>query len=201
MLGDIYRCSAVWEAPGADGKMVFTAHFKTQEVQTPIGDFEEATEIAVEAFTTIDLLYLPFISDTFTLEEINVIGISNPLIGVTNPIGATGALAGDTLPLRSAPVAKLTTGLRGRSYNGRMFLLAPLESQQNGGTLTTAYQNALQVFIGGYRRFSQGASGNVYDMAIYSEVLSTAQGQPVANFVANWAVNNTLGSQRGRQRV
>ena len=200
-LGDVYRASAIFEVPGADGKMVFTSHFRTEVVNTVLTDFQEAADIAIEAASTIETFYMPFVSDQFIFEEVKVIGISNPLVGVSQVSNTAGSDTDDYVALRSAPVARLKTGIRGRSYNGRMFLLPCGEAQQNGGTMISSYVTSLTTFIAAYRRLSQQPSTNVYDMVIYSKKLSDASMTVVSNLVANWLVNDTMGSLRGRQTV
>lgn len=200
-LGDVYRVSSIFEVPGADGKCVFTNHFETVTVNSVISDVAEAQDIATEAVDTIDTLYMPFVSDQFVFEGVKVIGISNPLVGVELAAATAGSDTDDYVSVRSAPIVYYSTGLRGRSYNGRNFLLPCGEAQQNGGTMIASYLSSLLAFITGYRRLSQQPSTNVYDMTIYSKKLSDQSMTVVSNLVTGWGIRDTMGSLRGRQTV
>lgn len=180
--------------------LMFNCHHRTVTVNTVLTDQEEALDIAQELVDTIISTYIPLLGDAITFQEVETIGISNPLVTATIIADTAGALAEQLVSLRSAPVIKLGTGLRGRSYNGRMFFMPPTEQQQSGGVLGATPQANIQLVVTAIRRLSTQPSTNVYDMTVYSPTL-TGEGPVVDNLVTVWSTNNTLGSQRGRQTV
>ena len=200
-LNDVYKCSWIFTAPGADDEMVVTAHYRTIDVVTPGSGQDEAFEIAQEARLDCENTYLSIITPDITFERTGVIGITDPLVTSTSASGLPGVAVGDVMAYRNAPVVKLLSGLRGRTYNGRQFWMAPPESAQNAGVLTTSYTDTLRIFVNGLVVFNNVPSGNSYRMTIYSRKLTLQTGSIVDNLVTQVATNSVLGTQRSRQKV
>lgn len=200
-LNDVYRASAIFTHPQGDGDLVFTRHYRTTTVATVVSGVVEAQEIATEYVNNVETQYLPHLPEDYTFVEMNVIGITDPTVTTTLASGLPGLIDGDAVAIRSAPVIKLGTGLRGRSFNGRMFLMAPPEANQDGGVITPAYVTLLEGFLGFILRLSVTVSNNIYDSTIYSPTLSLAQETIVDTLITTQIVNSTMGSQRGRQKV
>lgn len=200
-VNDVYRASAIFTSPTADGEMVFTTHFRTVTVNTVISRQQEGQEIADECRDTIDSLYLQEIGADITFQQVNVIGITDSTVGAVATSQSPGTAVGDSMAMRNAPVVKLLTGLRGRSYNGRIYLMPPPESVNAGGVLLASYVTDLETFVTGYRRLSQQPSTNIYDMTIYSPTLSGPSGPIIDNLVETIICNPQLGSLRSRQKV
>lgn len=200
-VNEIYKASVIFSAPGADGDMVYNLHYRTTEVNSPISNSAEGLEIAQEVADITDDLYLPSLADAFTFERVDVIGITDPLVGQTVVVNLPGESANEVLPFRSAPVVKLLTGIRGRSFRGRVFLMAPAENQQDGGVLGGGTITAIDTYIADLNQLNQQPSTNVYRLTIYSETLSSPPTTFIDNLVATRLVNPTLGSQRRRQEV
>lgn len=200
-VNDIYRASCIFGAVGADGDLVFTVHYRTTNVTTPISRQAEAQEIADELGGNVETVYMPLLPSEITFDKVDVIGITDDTVIASYGSGAVGTDAGQPVPLRSAPVIKLQTGLRGRSFNGRMFLMPPSESQQDGGVLAGNYIAALALFQATIQRISLQPSGNIYDQTIYSRTKSNPPVEYIDNLVSTAIVNPTMGGQRGRQKV
>lgn len=200
-IDDVYKCSWIFTAPGADDEMVVTAHYRTIDVVNPISGSDEAFEIAQEARIDTENLYRSLITTNVTFVRTDVIGITDPLVTSTSASGLAGTAIGDTMAFRNAPVVKLLSGLRGRNYNGRQFWMAPPESAQNSGVLTVQYQGDIESFVNSLVVFNNVPSGNTYRMTVYSRTLSALQGVIVDSIVTQVVVNSVLGSQRSRQRV
>lgn len=199
-VNEIYRASFEFTNPSADGSLFTTAHYRTSAVSTPISNSAEGQEIADDLVADVVADYLDLIEDTFTFVGVNVIGITDPLVGVSASSGSPGLLTTESLSMRSAPVVKLLTGIRGRSFRGRMFLMAPTEANQDGGVMGSAYITDLDTFMASIEVLV-GASSNVYRQTIYSPTLSTPPTIFIDNLVTEAVVNPTLGSQRSRQTV
>lgn len=199
-VNDVYKATAFFTAPTAEGEMTFNVHYRTVTVNTPEGDGQEALDIADRFRAMIELNYLLFIPTEVVFERVTVVGVTNPLIGVEQISGNTGGGGVNPLSYRSAPVVKLRSGLRGRSYNGRIYLLCPDESQQTGGTMLTTYVASLATFVESIRLLTGIVSLNEFQATIYSPTLS--EGGPIIdNIVESFVINPRLGSQRSRQSV
>lgn len=200
-VNNIYRASFEFTNAAATGPMFFTAHYRTTNVASPISDAAEGQEIADELRDNGNTSYVNIISTTFTFVGVNVIGINKPLVGTSAASGLAGLLSSEALPMRSSPVVKLLTGLRGRSFRGRMFLMAPPETEQASGVLIGSYVSVIENFFGTIQRLSLGASGNIYDQTIFSPTLSNPPTTFIDNLVSASVVNTVMGSQRSRQEV
>lgn len=200
-VNEVYRASMIFNDPLASGDIVVTSHYRTSSVIVPISNPAEALEIAVEVVGAVNNDLLGLLSTTMTFTEVNVIGITDPFVGVTQVAGGTGSATGEALPMRSSPVVRLNTELRGRSFQGRMFLPTPTEINQAGGVLVPAYITAANIFIAAMQILTGATSGNTYRQTVYSRTLSTPPTIVVDNLVISSTLNATMGSQRRRQTV
>lgn len=199
-VNDVYKTTAVFSAPDADGEMVFNMHHRTETVNNPISDLEEAQEIAAAFRSSLELNYLLLIPNSITLVRVDTIGLTNPTIGVSDASGNAGGGGVNPMSYRSAPVAKLSSGLRGRSFNGRIYLMTCDESQQTGGVMLPSYRTSLETAVTLMVVLTGLTSTNVYRGTIYSPTL-TGEGPIVDNIIQTTTVNPRLGTQRSRQDV
>ncbi len=200
-LNDVYRTSNIFTHPEGDGELIFTRHYRTTTVNTMVSGVLEATDIATELLNNIEVTYLPTLAATFTFVETVVIGITDPTVQFSLASGFPGQAGTEAVALRSAPVVKLGTGLRGRSFNGRMFLMAVTEDRQTGGVLSAPAIAEIDSLMGFIRRLSINVNNNVYDSTIFSLTLSTPPAIIVDTLINSEITNATMGSQRGRQVV
>lgn len=198
-LNDVYRVSAVFDAAGADGDLVFTNHYRVAIDNQGFSGAQEADELAQKYSNVLTSEYMQEITTAFILNEVNVIGVTDPTVIHSRSVVVSGSASGDSCPLRTAPVASLKSGLRGRSFNGRMFLMPPPESVQAGGVMIASYVADLELVVFNLRILEASLGSNEYAMVIYSRKLSEEQQTVVTTDVATSLVRTTLGSQRGRQ--
>lgn len=199
-VNDVYKATAYFDAPTSSGEMTFNVHYRTVTVNTPEGDSQEALDIANAFRANIELNYLTFIPTEVILQRVTVVGVTNPLIGVEQVSGNNGAGGVNPLPYRAAPVVKFKSGLRGRSYNGRIYLIACDESQQTGGSMLASYIQSLGTFVESIRVLTGIVSLNEFQATIYSPTL-TGAGPIIDNIVESFTINPRLGTQRSRQDV
>jgi len=198
---DVYQVDVIFNHPLADGEMAIIYHYRLSSVETPRTEQELGDDL-VELFDgEFALEYMANVGEDFTLVRLDWFNVSNPIFGGTRAVNLAGSQMGDNVALRSAPVIKKLTGMRGRSFRGRNFYMAPPEASQNDGQITPTYQGALQVLVDSIRTLRFGIiNQNVYNMTVFSPTLTEAAGGVVVdNLVTNQVVQRTMGSQRGRQ--
>lgn len=200
-LNDVYKATYVFNAERADGEMVFNLHYRTVVPPSGLTPSEEAQEIARLSGDFLETNYLPLLSTNITFDEVRVVGVSEPTVGIARAYGDPGLVVDQSVPLRSAPVASLKTGLRGRNFNGRIFLIAPNEADVNAGQLTPAAEAALLTMVDSLKSLADLGTGSEYGMTVYSPTLSGDSGLVVNNLVTDVIIRTTLGSQRSRQTV
>jgi hypothetical protein len=153
----------------------------------------------VEAGIAADLLTQ--LSAGISLDTLDCFVVNSDTDFAASAPALNGSLLGEIVPHRSAPVVTKTTGLRGRSFRGRMFLPSPIEGQQNGGVMTGAHVANLQTFVDNLRIVDDGA-GNFFRMTVYSPTLSDpGMSVFIDNLINVLIVRPVLGSLRGRQDV
>lgn len=153
----------------------------------------EALNDAVVA--QLELLYLPIISSDFILTQIDIFNHNQPTFGATFPLGTAGGSAGESVALRSAPVVSKRTELRGRSFRGRMFLMAPLEADQSNGVLTGTYRTEIDTFMATLLSVTDATTGLVFNANVWSETLLTS------TQISSFLLRRTMGGQRKRQKA
>lgn len=200
-IGDVFRTSSEFFAGGGDGNMVYTLHYRvTAETGAP-SSFENCTDLAIALKDQTELSYLPILSDRITFEGVECVGITDPQAGAQAPSGLQGVQGEEVVSLRSAPVVSLKTGLRGRSFNGRIYLMPPRETQQASGELLATALQDFQNYFTDIREVTGPLFGSTFDVTVYSRKLSEEQSTVVDNLVSQWIVRPRLGSLRGRQNV
>lgn len=199
-VNNVYKATYEFSAPDAAGPMNFNIHYRTVIDNTSQSAQAEAGEIAQEAVNTVLLDYIPLVPTPVTFIGVTVVGLTDPTALGQVASGANGGGGVNPVSYRNAPVAKLLSGQRGRSLNGRIFLMASDESQQTGGVMLATYITSLQAAVEAMRVLVGVTSTNVYQATIYSEVL-TGTGPIVDNLVENIVVNPKFGTQRSRQDV
>ena len=192
-LNDVYRASAIFTAPEAAGEMVVTLHYQTVTVNTILSNVGEAQEISDEVEATMASIYIPILADSVTLERVDVIGITDPTVGVTTASATVGALPEGNVSYRSTVLVRNITGLRGRSFSGNQQYIAPTEQQQSNGTLGAQFLTDMQAYVNGVRRLSQQPSTNIYDQVVWSRKLG------LATLITTSVIRPKQGSNRRRQ--
>jgi hypothetical protein len=147
--------------------------------------------------------YLASLSDVTDLEVIQVRGITNPEFGTDQSVSLAGEVVSGGLGIispRSAPVVSLRTGLIGRSFRGRSFLMSPNENETVNGALSVNLQSVIDDYYNAALQITGPVSGNVYRMTIFSKTLSTEESL-VDNLVTNFIIRVNVGSQRKRRTV
>ena len=199
-VNDLYRASVNFTAPDAEGNMQFNLHFRTTTVVTPISGQFEANDIAGTLIPIINADYMPDVPDAITQTTVDVIGLTDPTVQAiftNNQLGGGGT---DPVAYRNAPVVKLKTGLRGRSFNGRLYLMATGEGNQDAGVLDPAFVTVIQNFMANIQVLTAASSSNEYSLTVYSPTLSVP-GSLVDNLVTQFIVNPRFGTQKSRQSV
>ena len=193
-IGDLFRSSAIYNHPNADGDVVNIFDYVQDEEVSVLSQSAICQEIANAVGALLETEIMASLEEEWVLNRVECFGISDPTASATYVSNTAGTQTGETLPIRSAPVMTKITGLRGRTYRGRTFWPAPGEASQDGGVLLQAW---VDVFAdaGEELRLYEGDQMNVYQMVVYSAKLE------IGTRVSNVIVRSTLGSIRGRQAV
>jgi len=144
---------------------------------------------------------MPLQSNLLVLREVYGIQLAGPgsVTATTSPPGnSPGLQTGEALPFNSTVAISFRTGLSGRSYRGRNYVLGLIESYQVASIMQPT---PLASFVAAYNdipTFLTGPSG--WSWCVYSRY---AGGLPRAEGLATVvtdavAVNNVLDSQRRR---
>lgn len=193
-INDFYRTSAVYTSPDADGEVVNVVDYTLTIVSTPLSEPGFCSSLASEVRQSIEALFLPAQGNTWTLERVDCFNITQPQFAGASPSGVVGGNALEIVSPRSAIVVSKKTGLRGRKFNGRMFLLAPNEVNQVNGSIISAYEAVIQLYVDDLIVLTDPIS-NQWDLVVYSSILLTG------NLVTQMLVRSDLGSIRGRKKV
>lgn len=191
---DIYRAAFRYTAPGANPNgMVYVIHYQIESIITPVSDAEEASELAGELINRTQSLYLSHLPDAITFEDVEVIGVSNPLVGIKVSSGQNGLVPNQPVPYRNAVHTTNKTGLRGRSYNGRTNLMACSEGVQNGGVIDNSHLTGVFDYMNDIATPVGSVTSNAYRMGVYSKEKLVFT--PVTNFI----VQSNFATVRNRQ--
>lgn len=199
-LDDVYQCSVVFTSPLADGDIINVLHYQLTIDTTPSSELGYASAIASEVEELYRLTLMPLVSDQFTLDRVDVFNLNQPLVEFSFSSGTVGGSILDTLGPRNAIVVSKKTGLRGRSFRGRVYILPPLEQDQNGGDLSTGHEAAIQSFVDDMIILTI-PNDNEYQLVVYSPTLSTPPGDIQSSLVITMTVRKQLGTIRGRKVV
>lgn len=200
-VNDVYQIAAVFNNPNADGDIVNVYHYRQTSYDGVSS--EVAMLISCMNFLEQELAanYMPLVATDFTFARLVGFIVNNPIYGSTLSSGTAGSAAGEYLPIRTAPVATKNTSLRGRSYRGRLYLLPPMEADQNGGGWITSAKAAVQGVLDNLLELVDVVQGNTFKMTVYSAELSTPPSLIIDNVVTSITLKQVFGSVRGRQRV
>lgn len=198
-VNDIFQSSINWDIAGEPAANV--VHFRQSEYDGLTSRPALCVILLGLISDSINTFFMPDLGDVITLPTLDCFVVNDPLSeGATSP-ALTGGDIGDIVSRRTAVVVKKLTGLRGRSFRGRMFLPPPTEGRQANGEITPTYQGIIETWLTDFVQLDDGA-GNVFRFTVFSPTLSTFPAGPfIDNPVSNLIVHLTLGSIRGRQDV
>jgi len=200
-VNDIYELALTFTNPGADGDMVNVLHYRQTEYDTTSSDAEMLDECMDLLITEIEDNYMPLLATDFTFARIDGFIVNKPLVGTTVASGDSGGDGGEYLPLRSTPIASKITGLRGRSYRGRIFGMSVLEASQNGGGWAATPKATMQTALDGWLELENFLGTNTWKMTLYSATLSTPPTIYIDNIVTSLPLRQVFGTIKGRQKV
>ena len=193
-IGDVYRASILFNGTEADNPMIMTLHYQTNQISVPGTPADEAQEIAEGVSDIIVADYPPLMSNTLSYERTNVIGITEPTAQGSKVDITVGQSVTGVSSWRVAPVISWKSGLRGRSYNGRVFAMAPPEDNVGSGSLGGPYQTALFNLANNLATVTL-ANGNEYIVGTWSRKLQ------IFTQSSGIIVRATVGTQKSRQKV
>lgn len=138
------------------------------------------------------------LDEQFTFNTVRAFNRNDPTEEANATVDIDGTATDEGLPLRAAVVMLKETGLRGRSFQGRMSFPAIHAAAQDLGLLDAGALALFVAWSGAVRII--GDATNQGHMTVYSRTLSTDD--VIFNtLVTGYSVRNTLGSIRGRQPV
>jgi len=199
-VGDIYEAVQTWRTGLASGDIDNVLHFTVLSEAPSITDRNIADMIATGLFEALSANLNARVSDNLTFSNIAVIGITNPLFRFDYPQSLVGRSSSPLVSIRSAPVVTKRSDVRGRRFNGRMYLFPPTESDVLDGSLVNDFISAANDYLAAIREIEDVAVGSV-QMSVYSRTQSEQQGRPIATLVSDLIVRSVLGTIRGRRRV
>lgn len=170
-IGDVWRMTILGEVVGQQQQNVL--HYQTLIPRD--GDDDDLPALILIAQEYVAPLYEPITTAEWILREIQIRGVTHPTQGADVVIDQPGVNVGQLLPLQSAPVLSLKTGLIGRSYRGRLYLPTITEDNAQAGvieepfytTLGTFGTNLLQIQRPGGQPYTAG-------LVVWSRKLQTA---------------------------
>jgi hypothetical protein len=198
-VGDIFE--TVWRWTVGGESLVNVVHYRN----TVYDGSSNGPALCVKVLQAIETVMIsdwkPIGSVNVTLVGLDAFIVNEPTSSGTEPASVSGDVVGELAPLRSSPVAKKSSALRGRSYRGRMFTPPIPELHQAGGVIVGINRTNLDDWLEEIRIVDDGA-GNTFRMTIYSPTLSNpATPLFVDTVVQTIIVQLNLGSIRKRQDV
>lgn len=198
-VDDIFESTWRWDANSEN--LVNVVHYR----QTVYDGSTNNPALCVLLLQAVEAIMIshwkPTGSTAVTLEGLDCFVVTDPTSEGTEPASVTGDAIGDLVPIRSAPVGKKNTVLRGRSFSGRLFLPPITEAQQAGGVIVGAHRAILDTLLENLRILTDGA-GNTWRMTVYSPTLSNPPTDVFVDTVCqSIIVQVNLGSIRRRQEV
>lgn len=160
--------------------------FKTNFIKSTSGGILDGHPSSTSIYAQDILDILPGTRATYT-------NTFTPVAG-----GDTGT---DLLPGQNTLVVTWRTGSKGRSYRGRTFLPFFLEGSQAGGAFLSGYTNAAAGWALALKNmYGSGGTDGDWRLVIISRYHNKVKRvTPVATQVTDYAVRNTVYSQRRRQ--
>lgn len=199
-VGSLYRIAVIGSG-GLGQELVCRFHYRQLTPKVTPLDAQDLAEVWAQNMTTAFCGTFAFTNGVSRLE---VRGITDPTEGYDYSYGALepGLRVGSqALPPQSSAVITWTTGLVGRRFRGRNYLWYTVEGDQDQGTYTADYQNAVQTFADSALILEGAPDYASFDLCVYS--------QPNPDLVPPWGgaitpvtsyiVRNLVNSQRRRK--
>lgn len=198
---DVLELSTIWDITGADGEVANVIHYRQTKFDGTSSQSSLGNSLSSLVIDIFEADLLPDLSDQITLERIDWFYVTDPVFGGSQASAQAGGQLDELVSLRSAPVIKKITGLRGRSFQGRLFLPPVTENDQTRGILNTAIKDIFQTTLDNLRVVQDFGNLNNWTMTVFSRALSTPPSVVVDNTVSSYVINPNMGSIRGRQAV
>lgn len=172
-IGQTYRLSVVGSA--LDQTIVNTFHFL--QTGTPGGGRTPAQDILFRWTTappnSPNNRYAQCLPTGYLGRELVVLNVSDPLDNASQQNAISGLRGtGQILPPQCCGLLSLQTVGRGRSYRGRAYIGPVLENDQDGGTITTSYSQALETFV---NAVNVSFNSTPWAWVVHSRKLGTSQ--------------------------
>jgi len=200
-INDVFELGVTWQVPGSEGEIVNVIHYRQTAYDGVSSDTamgNAVSQLVIDGFVA-DLMQN--MSAILVLDRIDWFVVNNPIFGGVVLSGAVGGEVADIVSLRSTPVIKKITELRGRSFQGRIFLPPVTENFQTRGIINSTLIAAIQATFDNLRILTDGGGLNDFTMTVFSRTLSTLPSILIDNLVQTFVVNPVMGSLRGRQEV
>ncbi len=199
-LNDVYQASIIFSHPQADGPVVNVVHYRLDLIITPRNEESYCGQLSGEIVTLAVAGIIPSLTANWELEEVVCFNLNQPQFQASTPSGVTGSnVSPNDLPIRSAPLISKRTGLRGRSFRGRMYLPSITEESQQAGEIIPAEIVILDAYGASLINIVTAGDLNQFNLEVYSPTLSTPPTIIVATPVATMTTNGVLATIRGRQ--
>lgn len=157
--------------------------------------FDTQAEDLIEAFRAFaEAELLAAISNQVLIRQYRVIGVTDPTeFAESSVLDLQGSQVGDVLPYQAAQTLIKRTGLRGRSFMGRMQLPPASESAQSDSRWTAGQLALMQAVGDSIIQVGGGVLTAVYALQVYSRTLLV--GTPVTSV----SVQGIVGGQQSRK--
>jgi hypothetical protein len=133
----------------------------------------DLTQIGADLVATLRSFYLPILSNTCTLDYVEVTdrgsGAGSSVI-VPFPAGSVGTVGGDPLPGNVSAAGQWKTSRPGRSYRGRFEAFGLAEGHTVGNVLTNSYVTGLLNLMAALKVYT-GPSGLTLFLSVASRLL------------------------------
>jgi len=191
-VGQVYRLSVVGSA--LDQTIVNTFHFLQSG---SVGGGRTPAEGIIFRWTagpsgSPNQRYSQMLPTVYQGRELVVLNTADPLDNSSAQNAQQGSRVGSQiLPPQCCGLLSLETQGRGRSFRGRNYIGPVLETDQDGGTITTSYSQAMEAFV---QSVNATFNSTPWAWVVYSRKLGT--GQPVTRI----HIRLFIATQRRRSR-
>lgn len=210
--GMLLRVSLEATAPGFAPR-VMTFHYDLQDASVGL-DNNDPQDLADRFRDDLRADLIPWFHSNWTLQPVVVtqeIDPQNPTAPRMqwtsgSPAPGTGTSSSEDLPYGVCAMANLRTGLIGKRFNGRSFLMVPVnENSQHGGVWETAALSAWQTLYDAVPLEPDIAPGGgttdaSANLCVYSRTARAANQDPYAAHVTSITVQSTTRYLRRRER-
>lgn len=189
-IGDVFRFSMLYSNPTSGCRAANVVNVKQFDNLI----FDTPGEDLVQAFLAGPWLDISAcISSVWVLEKLLVRGVTDETYGFDyEPVGETGAQAGQSIAPQLAQVISWKTGLIGDSFNGRTFFPSTVEDFTNAGNIAPAQLENLQAVAENFLQFGDGVTTTLWTLGVYSKKLD------VFTPATNGVVRRSLKTMRHR---